>query len=39
MMTCTVPVAEEMHHNSAVSGGPSVKPGLDQVSNDKCVND
>lgn len=39
MMTCTDPVVEEVHHNSAVSKGPSVKPCLDQVSREKRVND
>lgn len=38
MMTCTVPVVEEIHHNSAVSEGPSVKPCLVQVNRAKCVN-
>lgn len=38
MMTCTVPVVEEIHHNSAVSEGPSVKPCLDQVNREKYVN-
>lgn len=38
-MTCAVPVVEELHHNYAVSEGPSVKPCLDQVSREKHAND
>lgn len=38
-MARTVSVVEEMHHNAAMSKGPSVKPCADQLSGDKCVNE